>query len=157
MFWSFIISLDDLCCTLLRAPWFSSLCFANPAQVWVPRIQLVCCFGLERAQRWSLDKPGWEDADRNLLSLGLISGSISDEAWVGFRNASLEPGRDSFVILVRRSQSQTLPSRHHSLSSKQPAPSKHYALKLVWSLPRANRKFWIHSHGNRFLKCFPCP
>lgn len=60
------------------------------------------CLGLTSPLPWcgtgsemkSLDKPHREDLGRRLFSLGLFSGHISDEAWVLFRNASLEPGRD---------------------------------------------------------------
>lgn len=65
------------------------------------------CLGLTSPSPWSgmgsemksLDKPHREDLGRRLLSLGLILGHFSDKAWVVFRNASLEPGRDSFISL----------------------------------------------------------
>ena len=91
-----------------------------------------------------LNKLHREGGSRRLLSVGLISACISDKAWAVFRNAL--QNQEGIYLLLCRSQVETLSSRHHCLSSRQPALSKHKALNLVWSL---------HSHGNCFLKCFP--
>lgn len=153
--WSFIISFNDLCCTVLRAPQVSSSCFSNteseslgykesPASVWNGH-------GDEKPQQVAKERWGQKP--------GLLGTHFRAYFWWSLACFLGMPlyNQEEINSLVCRSQWQTLPSGHRCLSSKQPALAKHYALKSVWSLPRVNRKFWILSHGKWFLKCFPCP